>query len=119
VSDEIRQIQPQDTEIQEEWIRETDDPEIRDVSACRIDEIGGWLVFVSALEFVREDPLESELRQRIAAALRGVAGVTSADEHDREQWFVAGAPSGKSLIEAVALVVDDLAERAHAEVLGW
>ena len=55
----------------------------------------------------------------ILAALRGVAGVTSADEHDRELWFVTGAPSGRSLMEAVAVVVDDLAERAQAEVLGW
>lgn len=93
MSDEIRRIQSQDPEVQE--------------------------VFVCVLEFVRPDPLESEFRQRIVAALRGVAGVTSADEHDREMWFVTGAPSGKSLIEAVALVVDDLAERAHAEVLRW
>lgn len=118
MSDEIRQIQPQDPEVQEEWLRETDEPDIRDVNACRIDEIGGWLVYVCVMEYASEDPLEYDLRQRIAAALRNVAGLTSVDEHDREQWFVTGAPSGKALIEAVARVVDDLAERAHAEDLG-
>lgn len=118
MSDRIQQVQPQDPEIQEEWLRETDDPEICDMGACRVDEIGGWLVFVCVMEYVRTDPLESGLRERIAAALRGVAGVTSVGEHDREQWFVTGVPTGEALIEAVARVVDDLAERARTEDLG-
>jgi hypothetical protein len=49
VSDEIRRIQSQDPAIQEEWLRETDEPDIRDVDACRVDEIGGWQVIVSVL----------------------------------------------------------------------
>ncbi len=118
MSDEIRQIQPQDPAVQEEWLRETDEPDIREVHAARIDEIGGWLVTVSVMEYVSEEPLESDLRQRIAAALRNVTGVTSADEHDRETWFVTGTPSGKALIEATARVVDDLAERTRAHLGG-
>jgi regulator of protease activity HflC (stomatin/prohibitin superfamily) len=113
VSDEICQIQPQDPEIQEEWLRETDQASVRAVSAWRVDTIGGWQVRVWVMEYVSEDPLESELRQRTETALRNVAGVTSADEQDRETWFVTGAPSGRALVEAVARVVDDLAERTR------
>jgi hypothetical protein len=118
VSDEIRQIHPQDPEIQEEWLRETGEPGIRAVSACRVDEIGGWQVIVWVMEYVSDDPLESELRQRIATALRNVTGVTSAGEQERETWFVTGTPSGKALIEATARVVDDLAERTRAHLEG-
>ena len=116
MSDDIRQIQPQDPEIQEEWLRETDEPDVRAVSVCRVDEIGGWQVRVWVMEYVREDPLESELRERITTVLGNVTGVSSAGEQDRETWFVTGAPSGKALIEAAARVVDDLAgqTRAHA-----
>ena len=116
MSDEIRQIQPQDPEIQEEWLRETGEPGIRGVNVCRVDEIGGWQVMVWVMEYVREDPLESELRERITTALRDVTGVTSAGEQDRETWFVTGAPSGKALVEAAARVVDDLAGRTRAHV---
>ncbi len=41
---------------------------------------GGWNVFVDVMEFIREEPLEGELRRRIAAALRAVDGVTAAEE---------------------------------------
>jgi hypothetical protein len=116
VSDEIRQLQPQDPEIQEEWLRQTDEPGVRAVSVCRVDEIGGWQVRVWVLEYVSEDPLESELRERITTALRDVTGVRSAGEQDRETWFVAGAPSGMALVEAAARVVDDFAGRTRAYV---
>ena len=116
MSDGIRQIQPQDPEIAEEWLRETDEPSVRAVDVWRVDAIGGWQIRVWVMEYISEDPLESELRQRIETALRNVTGVKSADEHDRETWFVTGAPSGKALVEAVARVVDDLAERTRAYV---
>jgi len=32
-------------------------------------------------------------------------------EHDKEQWDVAGAPSGEALTRAAASVVDELADR--------
>jgi len=70
------------------------------------------------MEYVSEDPLESELRERITTALRDITGVTSADEQDRETYFVTGTPSGKALIEAIARVVDNLDERTRAYLEG-
>jgi hypothetical protein len=109
VTEEIRQIEPDDDEIQEEWIRDAEPG--RTVSANRVDEIGGWQVAIWAMEYVRSDPLETELRQRILAALRSVNGVRTAEEQDREQWFVTGSPSGRDLVDAGARVVDNLADR--------
>lgn len=103
----------------EAWERLTDDPEVRGVGSTRIDEIGGWQVTVWVMEFVREDPLETELRQRIGAALRAAEGVVTVDEEDREVWFVTGTPSGKELTEAAARVVDELAGETRAFMHGW
>ena len=116
MADDIRQIEPEDDEIQEEWLRETDEPDIGNVGASRVDDIGGWQVDVWAMEFVRSNPLESELRLRVLSALRSVGGVTSADEQDRETWFVTGRPSGRALVGAAARIVDDLADRIRAHI---
>lgn len=83
--------------VDEAWVRVTGDWDVRGVEAGRIDFAGGWNVTVSVMEFVREDPLESELRPRIAAALRSVGGVETAEEMDREVWFVTGTPSSDAL----------------------
>lgn len=114
MSDDVQRIEPADSEIGEEWLRRTDEPDLRAVSAARTDRIGGWHVSVWIMEFVRSDPLESELRQRIGSALQAVPGVTSADPEDREVWFVTGTPSGLAMVEAVAQVVDDLSDRTRA-----
>ena len=98
----------------EAWERVTGEPDVRGVEASRIDFAGGWNVTVAVMEFVREDPLESELRRRIAAALRSVGGVETAGEMDREVWFVTGTPSGDALVRAAAEVVDDLAGQTRA-----
>lgn len=82
--------------------------------AGRIDFAGGWNVTVAVMEFVREGPLEGELRRRVAAALLSVDGVESAGELDTEVWFVTGIPSGEALVRAVAAVVDDLAGQTRA-----
>lgn len=47
-------------------MRVTGDWDVRGVEVGRIDFAGGWNVTVAVMEFVREDPLESELRRRIA-----------------------------------------------------
>jgi hypothetical protein len=110
MSDDVRQIDPEDSEIAEEWLRETDEPEIRGVGAHYTDE-GGWIVDIWAQEFFRQDPLGVELRQRVQAALRTVDDVTGVDEHDNEGWHVTGDPSGEALTRAAARVVDDMAGR--------
>jgi hypothetical protein len=99
-----------------EWRRVTDDPDVFGVSASPDDGnvADGWHVWVNAMEFVREEPLEGELRRRIAGALRSVAGVEMAEELDREVWVVTGARSGEALIRAVGAVVDDLADRIRS-----
>ena len=68
-------IEPEDDEIQEEWLREADEGEIRDVCAARLDEIGGWQVSVWALANVREEPLEAELRDQIKKLERHAFGM--------------------------------------------
>lgn len=123
----VRRVQVDDSD--EAWERdiEVDDGEARWAGAARVRarELpgdgrfhGGWNVTVAAMEFVREEPLEGELRRRIAAALQSVEGVETADEMDREVWFVTGAPSGEALVRAVAEVLDDLAEQTWAHIRG-
>lgn len=113
MSDDVQQIQPLDSGIAEEWIRKTDDPDLRAVSASKLRAGPLWNVSVWVMEFVRTDPLESELRRRIADALSAVDGVTSVEEEDREVWTATGTPTGEALVEAVALVVDDLAPQTR------
>jgi hypothetical protein len=79
---DVRQFAVDGTD--EAWERVTGEPDVRGVEAGRIDFAGGWNVTVAVMEFVREDPLESEFRRRIAAALRSVGGVETAEEMDRE-----------------------------------
>jgi hypothetical protein len=97
VSDDVQQVSAPGSE--EAWERLTDDPDVRGIETARVDEIGGWQVTVWAMEFVRHDPLETDMRRRMATALRAVNGVATADEQDREVWFVTGTPSGKELTE--------------------
>jgi hypothetical protein len=111
VSDEVRRIEPEDDEIAEEWVRLTDEPEIRGVEAYTTGEADDWVVAVWAQEFFRQDQLGVELRQRMQRALRAVPGATGVYEHDNEQWDVTGTPSGEALTRAAASVVDDLADR--------
>ena len=99
-----------DPSLTEEWLRETDEPEIRAVSAVRWVD-GDCQVAIWAQEFFRDGPLGVELRQRVASALRAVAGVTSAEEQDNEKWYVTGTPSGEALTRAAASVVDAMADR--------
>lgn len=123
MDDEVRQVpvEPGSPGVLEVWIRETDDPGTRNVNALHVaepGEISGWQVAIWAMEYVQTDPFMSEYRQRIADALRLVSGVASAEEQDRETWWVTGNPSGKALVEAAAGVVDDLAARTQAYMCG-
>ncbi|NDU75007.1 hypothetical protein GWI34_20585 [Actinomadura sp. DSM 109109] len=113
MGDEVQQVQPLDSGIAEEWLRKTDEPDVRAVSASMHRSGHWWSVSAWVMEFIRTDPLESELRRRIAEALSGVSGVTGVEEEDREVWTVTGDPGGRALVEAVAEVVDDLAPRTR------
>lgn len=113
---EVRHVVIDDAD--EAWERVTDEPDTRGVEAVGLGEMIGWQVIVAVMEFVREEPLEGELRRRIAAALRSVDGVESAEEEDREVWFVTGTPSGQALVRAAAAVVDDLADRTRGYAAG-
>ena len=114
----VRRVQYEDSD--EAWERdiEMDDGEVRFVEALRTDSQSGWNVAVAVMEFVREEPLNGVLRRRIAAVLRSVEGVETADEMDTEVWFVTGTPSGEALVRAVGEVLDDLADQTWAYVRG-
>jgi len=96
--------------------RMTDQPELRNVEAIREDT--NWQVHVWVAEYVREEPLESELHDRMTTALQAVPGVTLVVQEDREVWSVDGTPAGDVLLQAAADVVDDLADRAAVFVYG-
>ena len=116
---DVRRVQAEDSD--EAWEREIDDEddgEVRFVEALRSYSDGAWTVAASVMEFVREEPLEGELRRRITVALRSVEGVEMVDEMDTEAWLVTGTPAGPALIRAVAEVLDDLASQTLPYVQG-
>jgi len=94
------------------WIRVVDD-ELLAVEARAGENGDGWHVYVGMAELVREEPLESAMRDGIAAALKRTSGVTSVEEEDREVWFVEGTMRGSALVTAVGRVVDRLADEAR------
>lgn len=108
-----------DAELAEEWVRRVDDADLRGVGAYRYGEPAGpwtWGVVVGVAEFLREEPLEGEMRASVDRALRGVPGVSEVTEEDREVWIVAGQPSGEDLVRAVSEAVDQVADRAREHV---
>jgi hypothetical protein len=113
---EVRRLDPVDEAFAEEWARAIDTPRVRELHGVgaqkwRNKPSWPWRVEVWVMEFVRDDPLEAELRRRIDAALRAVPGVTDVREDDREVWGVEGSPSGDALVSAVGAVVDSFADR--------
>lgn len=116
MNEPIEPVAAEDLDGEEGWTRETDEPDVRNVEAYRYED--SWQVTVWVAEFVRDEPLESEFRGAIDAALKGVEGVTSVEEEDREVWAVAGKPSGRELVVAAASVVDGMADRLRPAVDG-
>jgi hypothetical protein len=117
---EIRRVEPMDFEILEEWQRITDERDILGVSATRVDDQKWkWRVFVAVAEFVREEPLESELWDRITVSLSTVKGVKSVVHEDREVWIIEGDVNGKVLVSSASSALDSLAPqlRKHMESL--
>ena len=90
----IRQVEPEDETLEEEWIREIAEPRMEDIHGVGATKSRTgpwhWNVTVSVMEFVRACPLELELRTRIMRALRAVPSVTEVAEDDRERWVLQG-----------------------------
>jgi hypothetical protein len=114
MSEQIRRLPDDEVDGDEGWIRETQEPDLRDLEASRYDD--QWHVTVAVAEFLREEPLEGELRSGMASALSAVAGVVGVAEEDREVWRVEGTPSGDELLRVAASVVDALADRARDHI---
>jgi hypothetical protein len=126
VAAEVRSVPAGDDGVAVEcWERVTDDEDRRVWAqlfhflpgvypSYRETELRGWNVTVAVMEFIRWDPLRSELRTQITAALRVVEGVETADEMDTEVWWVSGTPKGPALVQAVAAVLDDYDGRIRA-----
>lgn len=53
-----------------------------------LPEDDDWRVVVAVAEFIREEPLESELVTGVETALRSGVGVTNVWHEDREQWWL-------------------------------
>jgi len=107
-----------DSEVAEEWVRETAEPDVRNVAASKWAGGGAWpwRVEVWAAEFVRIEPLESLLRRRLREELIAVEGVHDVADEDREVWIVSGHPLGSDLVLAAARVVDALASEIRSEI---
>ena len=116
--DRVVQLSGDDVDGVQEWVRETDDDDVRGVGALQRG-VGGrwsWQVFVSMAEFLREEPLEGEMRAAVDQAIRSVVGVTEVAEEDREVWILSGDPSGEELVRSVGEAVDRLAPRARRHI---
>ncbi len=73
------------------------------------DSAWPWKITISALEFVRSEPLESRLRAALTTALGAVPAVTAVTEEDTEVYLVAGAPDGYAITKAATQAIDGLA----------
>lgn len=117
--DRIVRLPDDEVDGLQEWVRETDDDDLRGVGALQMrpaNDRWSWQVFVAVAEFLREEPLEGELRAAVGTAIRSVAGVTEVAEEDREVWILSGDPSGDELVRSVGEAVDRLAPRASAHL---
>ena len=115
-NDRILRVSDDQVDGVQEWVRETDDDDVRGVGALQREADGrwNWQVGVSVAEFLREEPLEGEMRVAVERAIRSVPGVAEVVEEDREVWILSGNPSGEDLVRAVGEAVDRLAPAARA-----
>jgi hypothetical protein len=115
---DVRRVPNDEADGDEGWQRLTDEPDVRGVESIRQGDLDpwSWSVTVWAMEFVREEPLESDLRRTIGEAIGSVPGVAEVAEDDREVWAVSGSPAGDALTRAVAQAVDALADRTRSHI---
>jgi hypothetical protein len=112
VPGEVVSVTPLDDAVAEEWVRETDEPDLRGVTAVRFQgrDRWQWQLTASIALLTLDEPQATELHEQIGSALRDVAGVVDVAQEDRETWVVSGTPSGEALVQAAALVVDAVAD---------
>ena len=107
----IKRIEPKDKELLEEWVRVTEEKDILGVCATRTPHSDWpWQVSIYVAEFVRSEPLQSELFDAITSALSSVPGVTRAVQEDREVWAVQGNVAGDALVRACSVALNRLAQ---------
>lgn len=117
---EVKSIEPMDSSIAEEWTRVTDNEDVLGVSASKSSESNGdWQVFINVAEFVREEPLESRLYQRITDALTSIGGVVEVVHEDREVWLVRGDVTGEALVRSSAVALNELHEELETAINGF
>ena len=115
----VERIAPADEENLEEWSRVTEEPELEGVSAVRCsDSDWPWQIHVWVMEFIRTDPLESELAAAVSAALAAVPGVREAAHDDRETWVIKGDTDGPSLVRAASAAVDRFSAQTRGALDG-
>ena len=97
------------------WVSITPDD---DVYGVTVEYFGGgeWQVWVVPAEFVRAEPLESELQDGITEALDAVEDVDTVVNEDREIWLVQGKTTGPNLVKAAASVVTRLKDQIDQEL---
>jgi len=103
----VQQVQPLDSAIHEEWLRVTKEQDLLGVGASKLDT-STWQVFINVAEFIRTEPLQSELFDAVTDALVQTDGVETAFQEDREVWIVKGEVSGESLIQSCAAALSRL-----------
>ena len=110
---DIKQCDPSDEEIVEEWFRDfakcSDQYEyLHGVSAYRVDDKEfPWYVYFSAGSEIREEPFASKLYKVVYDAILKVEGVAEAFHEDREKFVVTGSPRGYDLIYSVSAAIDE------------
>jgi len=108
---EVLQLVPADSECLEEWIRVTDEKDLFGVCVTRFRQGDWpWRVSIHAAEFIRDDPLQSQVFDAITSALNAAPGASRAVQEDREVWLVQGSLTGEVLVRSCAAVLDRLAE---------
>ena len=114
MDDDIVRIEPADDEIAEEYVRRTDQPDLRGVDVYRIASLDRWHWHVAlGIDGFAPDRIEVELNERMPPALLAVPGVTEVAQESREMWLVPGTPKGEDLLWAAAQTVDQLADRTQ------
>ena len=100
-------------EDQSSWTSVSEEMDVYGVEVMSYTEYkpNAWQVVVSAMEFVREDPLEAEIRGALAEALRRVPGVSEVIEEDREVWVVVGPTSGQPIAQVAADLIESFGPR--------